>query len=334
MSDEPKEPGDRAAAEAAAAPVPALGSAEAKMRAALADSGLQEALRELHDAIEEPDPPAPDPVVVLPDPKGEVLIADTEAAAAYVRPTVRRGGPVPQDTLTRVHVDARVDPRRQPTERRLRSEVLDAAALASSQAPSSRAPSSQPPPSVIERPASSKAVPSSKRPRRGVVWAGLAMSGTLALVVFLVLRPGSRTSDPIAESGTAKTSMLAATGAGTTATATEIEAATGAGAIASAAQTTSGAATDTATGAAASSPGTTSAPAPWTTSARPVSSGAGDPYIDAALPPKSAPSAATSPPSAVPAPSVLPAPTVVPTAPATATTTSRPFAPFTVEKDG
>ena len=110
MSDEPKPPPD-----APPAPPAPLSSAEAKVRAAMADAGLQQALRELDDSLHEPDPPAPDPVVGIPE-KGEVLVTDTEAAAAYVQPMVRRARPLPQDTLTRVRVDARVEGQRRAAE--------------------------------------------------------------------------------------------------------------------------------------------------------------------------------------------------------------------------
>jgi len=361
MSDEPRAPEDRAAAPPIpATPAPPLGSAEAKMRAALASSGLRDALRELDDVIEEPDPPAPDPVVVLPDKKGEVLVADTEAAAAYVQPTVRRGGPVPQDTLTRVHVDARVDPRKQPTERRLQSEVLaaaqgaaqeaaqaarnaeivgsgvtreespwakpataaataiDPAALPSSHAPSSRAPSSRapswrgpssrPPPSGLARPAS----PRAEQRKRGVMAAGLVVSGTLAIVVFLVLRSGTGANELTAASGAASTmgtARLSAMGATGVTTEPDVEAATTgttttATTVGSATQTaseTTDTAMDATTGAAASSPRTTTTAAPWTTGSRPAPGSTSDVYVDAAPPRPSAPSAVPSTgPSALP----------------------------------
>lgn len=214
MSDEPKPPPD-----APPAPPAPLSSAEAKVRAAMADAGLQQALRELDDSLHEPDPPAPDPVVVIPE-KGEVLVTDTEAAAAYVQPMVRRARPLPQDTLTRVRVDVRVDPRRQPTERRLRSEVV----------PKEAAPPSTPPITVAEPPSARDEAPRSRKARpRVVMAAAISLGATLALLVYFVLRSGSGVTDAGAQGGAAmlSTASLGATPPSPSPSDPAIEASTG-----------------------------------------------------------------------------------------------------------
>lgn len=332
MSDPPTPPRNPAAASpaATAAPAPA-NTAQAKIRAALENEGLREALRELEAARAEPEPPAPDPIIVLPEKGGEVIVADVEAAAAYVQPTARRAGPVPQDTLTRVRLDARVDPRRQPTERRLRSEVLPAALLDvtahetsaaveqgpaaspwtqevraavidAAALPSSHAPSSRPPPSVTEKPASARSGRSGGGMSRGVVWAALALVGTAALVVFLAVRPSGRTSGETAGRSTGTpalpSSSFHATGAAPSPTAsdTEIEA-IGTGATTSGAAT--GAAASTSAAVPTGAPSVTGA-APLATGSRPAPKRPDDVYVDAAPPPKSVPTVPSSAPTAVP----------------------------------
>lgn len=292
MSDAPKEPEPTADEPNR----PALSPAEAKILVALGDASFQAALQQIESARAEPDPAAPDPVIVLPDNAGAAIVADTEAAAVYVQPTARRPGRVPQDTMTRVQVDQKVDPRRQPTERRLRAEVLgsdratggDAAsggavdggdASERDGALSSSSPSSRPPPSVIDHGAAvSKPGRAQGRGRFGLVWAGGVLVVAVAVIGVWGLRsPGGDN----ARSGASGVSGLGAmTNAG----------------IAAASRAGGGDPIDTATmpGGEVSTSGGVGAAAPTGTAAstesgmwsgsRAVPKGTEDPYADAAPP--------------------------------------------------
>ncbi|MFO0587432.1 MAG: hypothetical protein U0441_07830 [Polyangiaceae bacterium] len=329
-------------------PPRAMSPAEAKIQAALGDASFEEALQRIEAVRAEPDPAAPDPVVVLPDRHGEAIVAETEAAAVYVQPTRRRPGRVPQDTQTRVRVDAKMDPRRQPTERRLRAEIdaatvgAEAAALAVSRKEDSATGASMAasasrkedpshlPPSVIERDAAaSRAGRSKARGRLGLVWGGGVFGIAVVTIAVWGLRAplgdgaGAAASGPSGFTATMNAGIAPPPQSGgghPTAAATMASADT--------TNATSGAVAPSATAAATES-ATSSA-------ARTAPKGTDDPYADAAPPVRPSVTAtaplATQASSAEPAPSVAPAPSVVPTTPTTATA-SRTAAPFTVEKD-
>jgi hypothetical protein len=77
---------------------------------------LMEALQEREEAEDLPDPPAPDPVVLLPEDGGRVLVAEIEAAEAYVPPTDVKVTPGPRMPTGPVKIRSDVDPRRQKTQ--------------------------------------------------------------------------------------------------------------------------------------------------------------------------------------------------------------------------
>ena len=79
-------------------------------------TGLIEAVADIERADELP---APDPVVLLPEKGGQVVVTETDAAEAYVGPTVVRTGLSPRMPTGPVKIRADVDPRRQPTLRRV-----------------------------------------------------------------------------------------------------------------------------------------------------------------------------------------------------------------------
>src|SRR5262245_50483244 len=119
MSDENAPPPEKGAAPAAPEATAGLSRTEAKLRAAFGGEQVQAAIERAQAADDLPDPPAPDPVVVLAE-KGDVIVAGDRAAAAYVDPITLQPVTPPRDTLRRVQLDEHIDPRRQPTERRRR----------------------------------------------------------------------------------------------------------------------------------------------------------------------------------------------------------------------
>ena len=366
MSDASITPPDGVPASPAAPP---LSPGEAKLRAALQAPGVAEAMLLLEQIEDEPPPAAPDPIVVLPEKGGEILIADVEAAVAYVEPTAPQATRVPHHTLTRVHVDDRLDPRKQVTERRLRSEVLPPAPepppppSPHTQTPA-RMPAPAPLPLTADVPSSRPPPPSStstgvarsgptRAPRRGVLGAVFLGSGGAAVLIFLALRFGSppdQADVPVGATGPTTVANVnthasgaggaeatwpraASTGAATTGNTVPAAALTGA-------PTTTGAvAMSNVAGAQTTAPtGIHTAAAPPTTSSPKPPPRLEDPYVDAAAPP--AKTAATPEPTAPPAPTapttVSSAPTVAPavtTAAASTSSTARPFAPFVPEKD-
>ena len=87
--------------------------------AALRDSTDWKPSPQLVDALAEIDRidelPAPDPVVLLPEKGGQILVAGDEAAEAYVGPTVVKAALSPRMPTEPVKIRADVDPRRQVT---------------------------------------------------------------------------------------------------------------------------------------------------------------------------------------------------------------------------
>jgi len=91
--------------------------------AALRDESTWKPSQELLDAIADrnrlealPDPAAPDPVVLVPEKGGRVLVAGEQAAEVYVPPTVPQPGLSPRMPTGPVKLRSDVDPRRQKTQ--------------------------------------------------------------------------------------------------------------------------------------------------------------------------------------------------------------------------
>jgi hypothetical protein len=286
------------------------------------------------------DLPAPDPVVLLPEKGGQVVVTSTEAAETYVGPTAVPAVLSPRMPTGPVKIRSDVDPRRAPTLPRVPKSAEPQGVVQPSEPHGMAKPAE---PQVEEAPAPSVALPSGKvssRPaankrRRSpwvVVLAVMFGSAVAAVLMFLIATPGPGG----AESGTAAPNVhaTAETSGARTGAQMAMSAPSGCTAACPSVDTSAGGvSTGRAPSASATSGGGTPA-ASVTAGPKVAPIATEDPYVDAATPPGSArPSAA---PAASGAPGAAPVVTGMPSvAPGKAPPikTSRPFAPITPEKD-
>jgi hypothetical protein len=305
-------------------------------------AGLLEAVAEIQRLDELP---APDPVVLLPEKGGQVVVTSTEAAETYVGPTAVPTVLSPRMPTGPVKIRTDVDPRRAVTLPRI-DEPAEPKGVVQPSEPHGMAKPAEP--QVEEAPAPSVAVPSGKvssRPaankRRRSAWlvvlAVMFGSAVAAVRMFFIATPGPGGAESetaatnvhaTAETSGARTGAQMAVSAPSGCTAACPSVDTSAGGVSTGSAPSAGATATTAGGPLAASVTAGPKVAPIATE---------DPYVDAATPPGSArPSAA---PAASSAPGATGAAHVVTGMPSVAPgkappiKTSRPFAPITPEKD-
>lgn len=166
----------------------ARGKAEADARPQWTPSPtLLDAMADLQRTEAMPAPPAPDPVVVLPEKRGEVIVAATEAAETYLPPTTVHPAEVPRLPSGPVRIRTDMDLRRRKTMPSLHREALPEAA---SLKEPPNVPSSHPPPPSTTTPAKVD-----EQPRRGRIALVLGVAVVAAMIVLAaLLRSPSRPS--------------------------------------------------------------------------------------------------------------------------------------------
>lgn len=304
---------------------------------------LMEALQERDEAEDLPDPPAPDPVVLLPEDGGRVLVAEIEAAEAYVPPTDVKVTPGPRMPTGPVKIRSDVDPRRQKTQPIVRAApvvmeppLCSADAMDSSPTLLDSVPtaldvsplrvalhSSRPPPPSVSTTTEPHSHTNDARPRRP--WAAAvvvaAMAASLAIFVArMVVKPegaGDR-----ANAGDAPSASIVAGPGSAVVEAASMDGASGSSAMPSARIDPPAAMTSTA-------PLGTGIPA-GIAHTSPAATGA--PSAPSAPPPNAVPSASANPraasaPSAYPKAAPSASPSVAPTSPPVSPPASPPPTP-------
>lgn len=264
-----------------------------------------------------PDPPAPDPVVLLPE-GGRVIAAGEEAAETYVAPTAPLSGPSPRRPTGPVKIRSDVDPRRQPTQPALRAGSSPAPE-AEAEAEANDPPSTTAPRVTVRRAARERqerpaepVMPSDAR-RRGVLVGAAIVFVAGAVTAIAATRKPEPPREPTAIAPPPRT----------TAAAPDI------------------AVTATSTQSATASRGTNTLPTPaapsTSSSVKAAPTTAADPYADAGAAPQrtstrptatsaTSPTVASLAPSAGLVPTAASAPASEPALNATAVATSRPAA--------
>ncbi len=195
----------------------ARGRAEAEARPRwTASPELREARAELRRIDDQPDPEAPDPIVVLPEKRGEVLVSQAEAAETYVAPITVQPGEVPRIPTGPVRIRTDMDLRRQKTQPSLGKVAVPAAAVV---APGGEEPSKVAPGRNgrgAQVPASHPPPPSTQAatrepPRRGRLLFVAATAAVAAVVLFVLLR------GPARNGGSGASGAMGAPGANTVA---------------------------------------------------------------------------------------------------------------------